>query len=96
MHGRLFSNAFGVSFSFPPSGPISGAEMTVSGGRGFPNLVLFNTEGTNSMRRWTKSDGSAEYKIFGAPQKRQIPESAKQVDKEFSIHVSAQPEEAGI
>lgn len=65
--GTFFSNAFGVSFSFPPSGPISGAEMTVSGGQGFPDLVLFNTEGTNSMRRWTKSDGSAEYKNFRCP-----------------------------
>lgn len=94
--GAFFSNAFGVSFSFPPSGPISGAEMTVSGGQGFPDLVLFNTEGTNSMRRWTKSDGSAEYKIFGAPQKRQIPETAEPVGKEFSVHVKAQPEEAGL
>ena len=94
--GSFAANAFGVSFSLPAKGPISGAELTVEGGKGFPDLVLFNTEVTNSMRRWTETDGGAEYKVFGAPQKRQIPESAKQVDKEFSIHVSAQPEEAGL
>jgi len=92
----FFSNAFGVSFSFPAECPIAGAEMTVEGGSGFPDLVLFNTEGTNSMRRWTEKDGSAEYKIFGAPQKRNFPDTAKPVDKEFSIHVKAQPEEAGL
>ena len=94
--GAFFSNAFGISFSFPAEGPIAGAEMTVEGGSGFPDLVLFNTEGTNSMRRWTEKDGSAEYKIFGAPQRRDLPESAKPVDKEISIYVKAQPEEAGL
>jgi hypothetical protein len=94
--GSVLANAFGVSFSLPSQGPISGAEMTVEGGSGFPDRVLFNTEGTNSMRRWTEKDGSAEYKIFGAPQKRDLPQTARPVDKEFSIHVKAQPEEAGM
>ena len=70
--------------------------MTVEGGQGFPNLVLFNTEGTNSMRRWTDKSGVAEYKLFGAPQKRQIPETAKEQMKEFSVHVKAQPEETNL
>ena len=94
--GSVLLNAFGISFSFPPKGPIAGAEMTVSGGVGFPDLVLFNSEGTNSMRRWTDKSGVAEYKLFGAPQKRQIPETAKEQMKEFSVHVKAQPEEAGL
>jgi hypothetical protein len=94
--GSVLANAFGVSFSLPAQGPIAGAEMTVEGGRGFPDRVLFNTEGTNSMRRWTEKDGTAEYKIFGAPQKRDLPQTAKPVDKEFSIYVKAQPEEAGL
>lgn len=67
--------------------------MSVQGGVGFPNLVLFNSEGTNSMRRWTDSNGVVEYKLFGAPQKRTVPDSAKPVKKEFSVHVTAQPEE---
>lgn len=94
--GAFFTNAFGISFSFPAKGPISGAEMTVSGGAGFPNLVLFNTEGTNSMRRWTDASGIAEYKLIGAPQRRDLPQTAKETKKEFSVHVKAQPEEAGL
>lgn len=94
--GSFLSNAFGVSFSFPAEGPISGAEMRVEGGQGFPELVLFNVEGTNSLRRWTDTNGVAEYKIFGAPQKRQIPDTAKEVGKEFSVHVTAQPEEMNL
>ncbi|HVQ36322.1 MAG TPA: hypothetical protein VMS31_02240 [Pyrinomonadaceae bacterium] len=94
--GSVLSNWFGVSFSLPAEGPIAGAEMTVSGGAGFPDLVLFNTEGTNSMRRWTGSDGVAQYKLYGAPQKRDLPSTAKEVKKEFSVHVKAQPEEAGL
>jgi hypothetical protein len=91
--GSFLSNAFGVSLSFPAKGPITGAEMTVQGGEGFPTLVLFDVEGTNSMRRWTDSSGVAEYKITGAPQKRDVPKTAKEVKKEFSVHVQAQPEE---
>lgn len=91
--GSFLSNAFGVSLSFPAKGPISGAEMTVEGREGFPTLVLFDVEGTNSMRRWTDSSGVAEYKIVGAPQKRDVPATAKELKKEFSVHVQAQPEE---
>ena len=94
--GSFAANAMGISFSFPPKGPIAGAEMTVEGGEGFPDLVLFNSEGTNSMRRWTGSDGVAEYKLFGAPQKRDLPDTAKPVAKEFSVYIKAQPEEAGL
>ena len=94
--GSFVANAMGISFSMPAEGAISGAEMTVEGGKGFPDLVLFNSEGTNSMRRWTGKDGVAEYKLFGAPQKRNIPDTAKPVNKEFSVYVKAQPEEAGL
>ena len=94
--GSFVANAMGISFSMPADGPISGAEMTVDGGEGFPDLVLFNSEGTNSMRRWTGKDGVAEYKLFGAPQKHNIPDTAKPVNKEFSVYVKAQPEEAGL
>jgi hypothetical protein len=94
--GSFVANTMGISFSFPPEGPIAGAEMMVEGGEGFTDLVLFNTEGTNSMRRWTGKDGVAEYKLFGAPQKHNIPDTAKSVNKEFSVYVKAQPEEAGL
>ena len=94
--GSFAAGALGISFSFPAEGPISGAEMTVEGGQGFIDLVLFNTDGTDSMRRWTGKDGVAEYKLFGAPQKREVPQTAKPVEKEFSVYVKAQPEETGL
>jgi hypothetical protein len=94
--GSFAANAMGISFSMPADGPISGAEMTIEAGAGFPDLVLFNSEGTNTMRRSTGKDGVAEYKLFGAPQKHNIPDDAKPVNKEFSVYVKAQPEEAGL
>ena len=94
--GSFAANAMGISFSMPADGAIPGAEMTVEPGAGFPDLVLFNSEGTNTMRRWTGKDGVAEYKLFGAPQKHDIPATAKPINKEFSVYVKAQPEEAGL
>jgi hypothetical protein len=89
-------NALGISLSFPPLGPVPKAEMSVEGGLGFPDLVLFNTEGSNSLRVATGTDGVATYRLFGAPQKRDLPDSAAEVKKEFSVIISAQPEEAGL
>jgi hypothetical protein len=89
--GSFALNALGISFAFPV-GPVAGAEIKVDRGEGIPDLVMFNTEGTNSMRAWTDSDGVARYKIFGAPQKRDVPHTAKPIEKQFSIIVRAQPE----
>jgi hypothetical protein len=88
-----FLNALGVSFGFPPAGGIPGAEIVVEGGKGIPDLVLINE---SRMRFTTGTDGKVTFKVIGRAQKKTIPDSAKPVDKEFSIFVSAQPEEAGL
>ncbi len=88
-----FLNALGVSFAFPTEGDIPGAEIVVKGGKGIPELVLIN-EGT--MRFTTDKDGRVSIHLIGKGQKKTIPESAPPVDKEFSIILSAQPEEAGL
>ena len=96
----FFSNALGVSFAFPSPGGISGAEMTIQGGAGFPDLVMFNINGAEgkgqTMRADTDSSGFAYFKVLGAPQKKDVPEIADPVKKEFSVTVKAQPEEAGL
>ncbi len=95
----FFLNALGISFSFPPEGPIPGAEISLKAGKGFPDLVLFNINGTTGRAQTLRVDadeeGYARFKIFGAPQKRDLPDSVKPVNKQFSVIVSAQPEEAG-
>ena len=93
-------NALGVSFSFPPQAPIVGAEVKVQGGMGFPDLVMFNIDGekgrAQNQRKDTDGKGFVEFKIFGAPQKQEIPQNAPPVEKEFSVVIEAQPEEAGL
>ena len=88
-----FLNALGVSFGFPTEGNIPGAEIVIEGGKGIPDLVLINE---SRMRFTTKTDGQVTFKLIGRAQKKTIPKSAPPVYKEFSIIVSAQPEEAGL
>jgi hypothetical protein len=70
------------------------------GGAGFPDLVLFDIDGTEgraqTMRADTDQEGFAKFKVLGAHQKRDIPETAPPVDKLFSVIIKAQPEEAGF
>jgi hypothetical protein len=86
-------NALGVSFGFPKEENIPGAEIAIKGGKGIPELVLINE---TTMRFWTGANGQVTFHVIGKGQNKTIPDSAKPVDKEFSIHVSAQPEEAGL
>ena len=88
-----FLNALGVSFSFPSEANIPGAEIAIEGGKGIPDLVLINE---SRMRFFTGKDGQVTFNVIGRAQKITIPDSAQPVDKEFSIIVSAQPEEAGL
>lgn len=88
-----FLNALGVSFSFPSEANIPGAEIVIEGGKGIPDLVLINE---SRMRFFTGTDGQVTFNVIGRAQKITIPDSAQPVNKEFSIIVSAQPEEAGL
>ena len=98
--GSFFATTMGVSFSLPSPGPIKGAEVRVEGGQGFPDLVMFNINGQSGKGETLRADANdqdvADFKVFGAPQKRDIPQSAQKVKKEFSVLVTAQPEEGGL
>lgn len=86
----FLTNALGISFSFPAGGRISGAEVTFKAGEGFPNLVLFGDY--KQLRQDTDANGEVTLKVIGRAQKKDLPDSVKPVDKEFSILISAQPE----
>jgi hypothetical protein len=88
----FLTNALGASFSFPAEGRIAGAEMMFEGGAGFPDLVLFGDY--KQLRQDTNANGEADLLVLGRGQKKQLPDSVKPVDKEFSVIVSAQPEPA--
>jgi hypothetical protein len=86
------SNVLGAQFSFPAGGRIAGAEMMFEGGAGFPELVLFGDY--KQLRQDTNANGEANLLVLGRAQKKQLPDSVKPVEKEFSVIVSAQPEPA--
>jgi hypothetical protein len=93
------ANAFGVSVSFPANGPIANTEIAIEPGKGFPDLVLFdlnNSSQTTTSRVTANANGQANINILGKKQKFDMPANATPVMKEFSILVSAQPEEAGL
>ncbi len=90
----LLSSALGVTVTFPEEKRIAGAELKFTGGEGFPDRVLFGNN--EQIRSWTNEEGLAELLILGRAQKKQLPETATAVDKEYSVLVSAQPEEAGL
>lgn len=82
--------AFGISFNFPRGGRIPGAEIAVAPGVGFGSIVLFGP--TPKLTVVTDQNGEAATPVQGTAQERDLPESAPRVDKEFSIHVEAQPQ----
>lgn len=87
----FLSSTAGITFKLPPAGRMAGVEVKLTGGQGFPDLVLFNNY-RDVFGKVTDQNGELTVGITGAAQKRQMPESAKPVDKEFSIIVHAQPE----
>jgi hypothetical protein len=88
------SNILGAGFSFPEGGIIAGAELDFSGGMNIPDRV-FIAKG-DQVRSWTDSNGAVALSMLGRAQEHKVPASAKQVDMEYSVFVSAQPEEAGL
>jgi hypothetical protein len=66
--------------------------MMFEGGAGFPDLVLLGDY--KQLRQDTNVNGEADLLVLGQGQKKQLPDSVKPVDKEFSVIVSAQPEAA--
>jgi len=87
------SNALGVPISVPASGRISGAEIMFEGGENFDRVYFGDYK---QIRTFTNSFGEADLKIIGRTQKKDVKDSAKAQDLEFSVHVKAQPEESGL
>jgi hypothetical protein len=96
-------NAFGISFSFPAGGPISGAEILFQGNTGFATCPLCNDGyvqmdygqfgGAGETALTTDDGGMAVLEVQGKRQAREIPEDAEPWDREFTVQVSAQPEQ---
>ena len=91
----FLANTAGISFSLPADGPISKAEVTVTGGAGFANglssddqLVLFADY--TQLKQETGSDGGFRVDVLGKRQKHDLPDSARPVSKEYSLSISAQ------
>jgi hypothetical protein len=87
----MLLNAAGISFSFPPAGPVSGVQVILDGGRNFGTRVLFaNLE--KEGRQDTDSGGSITFGLLGKAQAKELPESARQQDLEYSVSIESTPE----
>jgi hypothetical protein len=83
-------------FTIPTAEDIKGAEISLLPGQNMPSIVKFNeTEYTMSGGKFsitTGEEGIAELHVIGVGQKKNLPSTAKPVNKTYSIYVSAQPE----
>lgn len=91
-------NGFGISFSFPQKGPISKTEIFVEAGQGIPAYVLFDPKNSDMKinRVTTGEDGQATIAVLGRTLARPVPACASPGIQEFSLIVSAQPEEVSL
>ena len=90
----FISSVLGVGFNFPADARIAGAEIDFKGGKNVPERARFGDY--KEIRSWTNKDGQATLEVEGSPQKKQLPESSRSIDEEYSVFVSAQPEESGL
>jgi len=87
-------------FTMPTAEDITGSEITFSPGENIPTIVRFDTTGSGSnytmsggnFSLTTKDKGIADLNVIGVGQKKNLPSSAKPLNKTFTILVSAQPE----
>ena len=91
-----FASTHDVTFSFPRSGKIPGAEILVQGGKGFvgdaDGQLLLLPDSAPGGRVTTDANGRAETLVRGMARPKTLPPSVPEVQKEFSLHVEAQPE----
>jgi hypothetical protein len=89
-------NFLGVGFSFPPEGALPGVDVTFKGhvgfGQGLDESGSFVTLDANELTKTTDQSGVTTTTVTGRAQKRDFPDSAKPVLREFSIDVAAQVE----
>jgi hypothetical protein len=87
---NVVGRAVGSEISVPIEGtPISGADVKFDAGKNIPTKVQFNAGSVNSS---TGSDGSVSIPVTGVARKKDLPESARQIDDTFGVRISAQVE----
>ena len=93
-------NFLGVGFSFPADGKLAGVDVTFKGhvgfGQGLDTSNAFVVMNAEELKQTTDAEGQVKTTITAKAQKRDYPESAKQVLRDFSIDVSAQVEPENI
>lgn len=89
-------NFLGVGFSFPADGALPGVDVTFKGhvgfGQGLDETGSFVTLDAGELKKTTGDQGVTTTTVTARAQKRDFPDSAKQVIREFSIDVAAQVE----
>jgi hypothetical protein len=89
-------NFLGVGFSFPADGALPGVDVTFKGhvgfGQGLDETGSFVTLDAGELTKTTGKDGATTTTVTARAQKRDFPDSAKKVLREFSIDVAAQVE----
>ncbi len=89
-------NTLGVGFTIPANGPLPGVDLTFEGRLGFGERLntaqAFVTLDMNELKKTSDSKGMVHTTVTGKAQKRDVPESAKPILREFSIGVTAQVE----
>jgi hypothetical protein len=86
----MLLNGAGVSFSFPPAGPVSGVQVILEGGQNFGSRVLFADY--EQLRQDTNSGGSVTFDLLAKAQAKDLPESARRLDLEYSVSIESTPE----
>jgi hypothetical protein len=88
----------GNNTTLPSPGPAAGVEVTVEGAVGFADrlitagsVVLFGPDRYQPRQTANKS-GTITVPVQGRAQRRDIPDSARPVQKRFSVRVSARPD----
>lgn len=93
-------NFLGVGFSFPADGKLAGVDVTFKGhlgfGQGLDTSNAFVVMNQPELQQTTDAEGQVKTTITAKAQKRDYPDSAKQVLRDFSIDVSAQVEPENI
>ena len=89
-------NFLGVGFSFPADGALPGVDVTFKGhvgfGQGLDESGSFVTLDAEELKKTTGDQGVTTTTVTARARKRDFPDSAKQVIREFSIDVAAQVE----
>jgi hypothetical protein len=88
---KFAMSVFGTQWKSPAPGRVAGAELLFDAGSNIPAIVIFDPHYSGNKKE-TNEHGEATIDVIAKYQKRELPNSAKPVDKEFSVIVHGQPE----